>query len=81
MKPTALTVTATFEDGLLRPDAPLPLSPNQRVTISVLVSGESDDWPEDVAEIYREIAEEDRRIAAAMSPARSELLRVVRRTL
>jgi len=66
MSSNTFTVTATFEDGVLRPDHPLPLAPHQRVTLSVQVSGESEDWPENVAELYREIADEDRRLSAAM---------------
>ena len=67
MSPIALTVTATFEDGVLRPDQPLPLAPRQRVTLLVQIPGQTDAWPENVAEIYREIADEDRRLSAAMS--------------
>jgi predicted DNA-binding antitoxin AbrB/MazE fold protein len=66
MSLTALTVTATFEDGVLRPDEPLPLSPRQRVTLVVQIPEQTDDWPENVADIYREIADEDRRLSAAM---------------
>jgi predicted DNA-binding antitoxin AbrB/MazE fold protein len=60
MSVTTFTVTATFEDGVLRPDRPLPLAPQQRVTLVVQISEAVEEWPEDVAEIYREIAEEDR---------------------
>ena len=66
MSATALTVTATFENGVLRPDRPLPLAPRQRVTLVVQIPEAADQWPENVAEIYREIAEEDRRLAADM---------------
>lgn len=66
MASTALTVTATFEDGALRPDQPLPLTPRQRVTLLVQIPGQTEIWPENVADIYREIADEDRRLAAAM---------------
>ena len=66
MSLTALTVTATFENGVLHPDQPLPLAPHQRVTLIVQIPEPADQWPDDVAEIYREIAEEDRRLAAAM---------------
>jgi predicted DNA-binding antitoxin AbrB/MazE fold protein len=68
MSSTALTVTATFEDGVLRPDQPLPLAPHQRVTLQVQILGQGEPWPENVADIYREIADEDRRLAAAMLP-------------
>jgi predicted DNA-binding antitoxin AbrB/MazE fold protein len=60
------TVSATFEDGVFRPDRPLPLAPRQRVTLVVQISEPPIRWPENVAEIYQEIAEEDRRLAAAM---------------
>jgi predicted DNA-binding antitoxin AbrB/MazE fold protein len=69
MLPNALTVTATFEDGILRPDQPLPLSPGQRVTLVVEIPEQPRIWPENVAEIYRELADEDRRLAAAMFPS------------
>ena len=68
MSTTALTITATFEDGVLRPDRPLPLAPQQRVTLVVQIPEAVSQWPDNVAEIYQEIAEEDRRLAAAMFP-------------
>ncbi len=66
MSQTALTVSATFEDGVLHPDQPLPLAPRQRVTLVVQIPEPPREWPDNVAEIYREIAEEDRRLAEAM---------------
>ncbi len=66
MSSTSLKVTAIFENGLLRPDQPLPLSPRQQVTLLVQIPGPSEAWPENVADIYREIADEDRRLSAAM---------------
>jgi len=66
MSSTAFTVTATFENGVLRPDQPLPLAPRQRVTLVVQIPEAAGAWPENVAEIYRDIAEEDRRLSAAM---------------
>ncbi len=68
MSSTALTVTATFEDGVLRPDQPLALAPRQRVTLVVQVPEPTEVWPENVADIYREIADDDRRLSAAMFP-------------
>jgi predicted DNA-binding antitoxin AbrB/MazE fold protein len=68
MSTTELTVTAIFENGVLRPDQPLPLAPRQRVTLVVQIAETAGPWPENVAEVYREIAEEDRRVAAAMFP-------------
>jgi hypothetical protein len=72
MSSTALSVTATFEDGVFRPDQPLPLAPRQRVTLLVQIPGRNEDWPENVAEVYREIADEDRRLSAAMFSAARE---------
>jgi len=63
---TTITTEAVFEDGVLRPVQPLPLSANQRVRLVVQIPAPARDWPEDVAAIYREIADEDRRLAAAM---------------
>jgi len=68
MSTTAFTVTATFEDGVLRPDRPLPLAPQQRVTLVVQIAEWAGEWPENVAEIYQEIADEDRRLCASMFP-------------
>ncbi len=63
---TTLTVEAVFEDGVLRPVQPLPFSTNQKVTITVQALEEERPWPADVAKIYKEIAEEDRRLAASL---------------
>ncbi len=68
MLSTSLTVTATFEDGVLHPDTPLPLVARQRVTLVVQIPGSEDEWPANVAEIYEEMATEDRRLAATMFP-------------
>ena len=68
MTATSLTITATFEDGVLHPDRPLPLAARQRVTLIVQVPQPDDEWPDNVAEIYQEVAAEDRRLAAAMFP-------------
>ncbi len=72
MSASMITITATFENGVLRPDQPLPLAPQQRVTLVVQVPGPADRWPDNVAEIYQEIAEEDRRLSAAMFPTVGE---------
>jgi predicted DNA-binding antitoxin AbrB/MazE fold protein len=61
-----ITTDAVFEDGLLRPVQPLPLSAHQRVRLVIQVPALPREWPEDVAELYQEIADEDRRLAAAM---------------
>jgi predicted DNA-binding antitoxin AbrB/MazE fold protein len=62
----SFTIAATFENGVLHPDQPLPLAPRQRVIVVVQIPEAADPWPENVAEIYREIAEDDRRLSAAM---------------
>jgi predicted DNA-binding antitoxin AbrB/MazE fold protein len=64
----SVTVEAIFENGVLRPVQPLPPATPQRVTVTVQFDSGERPWPDDVAEIYREIAEEDRRLAAAMLP-------------
>jgi hypothetical protein len=64
MSSASLTITATFEDGVLRPDRALPLAPRQQVTLVLQLPDRRPPWPDDVADIYREIADEDRRLAA-----------------
>jgi predicted DNA-binding antitoxin AbrB/MazE fold protein len=64
-----LTVEAVYDNGVLRPTQPLPLAPQQRVTLKVQIPGAEGDWPVDVANIYKEIAAEDLRLAEAMLPA------------
>jgi len=66
MSTQSITVEAVFEDGVLRPLQPLTLAPRQQVTLRLEVSDAAPDWPADTAEIYREIEEEDRRIAESM---------------
>jgi len=66
MSPANMTITAIFEDGVLRPDQPLPLAPRQQVTLVVQLPGQGGEWPDNVAEVYREIAAEDRRLAETM---------------
>ncbi len=66
MSSSALTVTATFEDGVLRPDQLLPLTPRQRVTLLIQIPESNEIWPENVAEIYREIDDSEKRLSAAM---------------
>ena len=68
MSAATLTITAIFEDGVLRPDRELPLAPRQQVTLVVQLPAEERLWPDNVAEIYRDIADEDRRLAEAMFP-------------
>lgn len=66
MLSNTITVEAVFEDGVLRPLEPLSLPARQRVTLIVRVPIPIRAWPDDVAEIYRDIAEEDRRLAETM---------------
>ena len=72
MNDRSLTVEAVFENGVLRPLQPLPLRPQQRVTITLQLPTTGTTWPGDVAAIYREIADEDRRLAEAMLPTVQE---------
>ena len=69
MSAATLTITAIFEDGVLRPDRALPLAPRQQVTLVLQLPAEERLWPDNVAEIYRDLADEDRRLAEAMFPA------------
>jgi hypothetical protein len=73
---SAITVTATFADGALYPDEPLPLVPHQRVKLTVEVPEAADPWPANVAEIYRELADEDRRLSSEMLPTVRETARL-----
>jgi predicted DNA-binding antitoxin AbrB/MazE fold protein len=66
MNDSSISVEAIFEDGVLRPVQPLPLRSQQRVTIILQLPKTDITWPDDVAAIYREIADEDRRLAEAM---------------
>lgn len=68
----SLTVEAVFENGVFRPIQPLSLPPAQRVTLTVRLTAPPRDWPADVAAIYQELAEEDRRLAEAMLPVVKE---------
>jgi predicted DNA-binding antitoxin AbrB/MazE fold protein len=72
MTPQTITVEAVFENGVLRPLAALPLQPRQRVTLLVQVPRGAAPWPEDVAAIYQEIADEDRRLANTLWPTVKE---------
>jgi hypothetical protein len=65
---TTIIVEAVFDGTVLRPFRPLPLSPQQRVMVTISVPGTAPDWPEDVAAIYGEINAEDRRLAEAAFP-------------
>lgn len=64
----SLTVEAVFRDGVLRPSQLLPLKSNQKVTLTIHCPTGEDVWPANAAEIYQELAAEDRRRAEAMWP-------------
>jgi predicted DNA-binding antitoxin AbrB/MazE fold protein len=66
MSVNSVTVEAIFEDGVLRPVQPLSLAPHQKVKITVQIDTDERPWPDDVAAIYQELAEEGRRLAGAM---------------
>ena len=66
MNDSSLSIEAVFENGVLRPVRPLPLRPQQRVNITLQLLETVAAWPDDVAAIYQEIADEDRRLADAM---------------
>jgi predicted DNA-binding antitoxin AbrB/MazE fold protein len=68
MNTHSMSVEAVFENGVLRPETPLPLRSQERVTLTVQYAGPTTAWPDDVAAIYDEIADEDRRLADAMLP-------------
>lgn len=65
MIPTQITVEAIYEDGVLRPTRPLPLTSQQRVTLIVQLPGQRQ-WPENAAAIYQEIEVDDRNTAEKM---------------
>ena len=66
MSALPVTIDAVFEDGVFRPVTPVTFEPNQRVRITVNLLRVPREWPPDTAEVYRELAAEDRRIAAEM---------------
>jgi predicted DNA-binding antitoxin AbrB/MazE fold protein len=72
MNDTSMSIEAVFENGVLRPLQPLPLRPQQHVTITLQLSKPAVAWPTDVAAIYHEIADEDRRLSEAMVPTVQE---------
>lgn len=66
MAMSSMTVEVVYEHGVLRPLQPLPLTEQQKVTITVQFQANDRPWPADTAEIYKELAEEDRRLASVM---------------
>jgi predicted DNA-binding antitoxin AbrB/MazE fold protein len=69
MPTNTLTIEAFFEDGVFHPLKPLLLAPRQKVTLTIECQEVTRAWPEDVAAIYQEINDEDRRLAEGMFPA------------
>ena len=63
-----VTVEAVFQNGVLRPAKRLPLKTNQRVTLTIEWPASETVWPENTQEIYRELAEEDKRLAEMAWP-------------
>jgi predicted DNA-binding antitoxin AbrB/MazE fold protein len=72
MPSRAITLEAVYDQGVLRPLEPLPLVPQQKVVITLELPADPDEWPADVASIYQEIADADRRLAEAMRPTLTE---------
>ncbi len=68
MNVKSIPVEAVFDGTVLRPVQTLPLSPQQRVLVTVQVTAAESSWPENVAAIYAEINAEDRRLAEALFP-------------
>jgi predicted DNA-binding antitoxin AbrB/MazE fold protein len=66
MSPNTITIEAIFENGVLRPVQALSLPQHQRVTLTLTLPTTKEGWPDNVAEIYREIAQEDQRLSEAM---------------
>ncbi len=72
MTESAFVIAATLADGVLCHDEPLPPAPRQRVVLTVQIPERAEGWPENVGPLYREIAESDRALSAAMSPIVAE---------
>ena len=66
MTPNVITTEAIYENGILRPMQPLPLQPQQRVSLVIHPAGPPKTWPDNVAEIYREIDAEEKQLANSM---------------
>ena len=68
MNAKAITVEAIYEGGVFRPLHPCAIADAQRVKLTVQVADLADPWPANTAEIYQEIADDERRLAAEMWP-------------
>ena len=68
MSAKTITVEAIYEGGVFRPLQPCEIADPQRVKLIVQVVDPPDPWPANTAEIYQEIADDERRLAAEMWP-------------
>jgi predicted DNA-binding antitoxin AbrB/MazE fold protein len=66
MNTRAITVEAIYDNGVFRPAQPVELTSGQQVTLVVQMLEKEGGWPDDTAEIYREIGEADRKLAENM---------------
>lgn len=66
MAAQTITIEAINEGSVLLPLPPLPLTDHQQATLTGQVANTVNEWPTDVTDLYREIAEEDQPLAAAM---------------
>ena len=67
-----ITTEAVYEDGVFRPIQPLSLEPHLRVNLVIHLVGAAKTWPNDVAEIYQEINNEEKNLANSIWPAVQE---------
>ncbi len=67
-----ITTEAVYEDGVFRPVQPLSLEPHQRVNLVIHPVGTPKTWPDNVAEIYQEINNEEKNLANSIWPAVQE---------
>lgn len=65
---TSITIEAVYENGVFRPTQPLTVDLPSTVQLIVRIPRAARPWPADVAEIYQELAEEDRKLANSMWP-------------
>ena len=72
MTPKVITTEAIYENGVLRPVQPLPLEPQQRVSLVIHPAGAQKIWPDNVAEIYQEINNEEKQLANSIWPVVQE---------
>lgn len=75
-----ITSEAVFENGVFQPNQPLSWSSPQPVTLVVQLEAprKTPTWPQDVAQIYQDLAYEDQRLAQTMEGTIQELGNVPR---